>query len=346
MNPNHQLRWQPLLGQWVVISADTSERPWSGATVSGATGVAAEHDPDCYLCPRVTRANGKRNTDYKGTLAFDNDFASLTDTALEHGAMEQAGDPLRRCSPASGLCRVLCWSERHNVTLAQLSPAEMLNVVKLWKHEYQSISQKDNIAHVLIFENKGTEIGVSNLHPHGQVYASAFLTDTALRMRNSQTDYGEKHKQSMLQALLDRPEYTEELIVEEGLHFKTIVPYAARFAFETWIVPTRHVGSIDKLSDTELTELSGLYQRQTQRYDRLFQRSSPNITLLHNSPCDGDPRNEHWCFHIAMQPPLRDLTRLKYLAGYESGANNIVNPVQPENAARKLRECSIDRSTH
>jgi len=336
---NWQRRWQPLLEQWVLISANSAHRPWSGATESDEQATLPEHDPDCYLCPGVTRANGKINPQYKGAFAFDNDFPSLGNNAPASSSNE---DVLQTYAPAHGRCRVLCWSEKHNDTLASLSPQNMIAAVRLWRNEYVELSNDESIEQVLIFENKGVEIGVSNLHPHGQIYATSYVTDTGQRFRQSQADYARQHDgRILLQSMLQNPLVTSELIVEKNQHWTVIVPYAARFSFETWIIPNRHLRSLADATDDELAELALCYQRQVQRYDAVFQRSAPNITLLHNAPCDNHSDNEHWCFHIAFHPPLRDPTKLKYLAGFESGSNNIVNPLMPEHAAQALRSVEV-----
>lgn len=338
-------RWQPLLEQWAIVAAASSGRPWSGALATPLVSDQPLHDPDCYLCPRVVRANGKVNPDYTQPFVFDNDFASLA--ALDNVSNDSGttGHELQRTASSAGICRVLCWSERHNATLATLSEAEMKRVAQLWQQEYKTLSAHPSIANILIFENKGTETGVSNLHPHGQIYATGFVTETAVRMRRSQHAYRTKHGQSLLQDLIAREEYQHDLLIEKSLYFRTVVPFAARFAYETWIIPTRHVGSVAELSEDELDDLALVYQRQAQRYDRLFGRPSPNVTLLHNVPCDNDETNRDWCFHIAMQPPLRDPDKLKYLAGFESGSANIINPVPPEVAASQLRQCDQAANT-
>ena len=343
MISNWQRRWQPLLQQWVMISARSAARPWSGATSSGKQNTPPAHDPDCYLCPRVVRANGSDNPDYTGAFAFDNDFPSLSFDAPA-SAPEEPDNWLTSTAAAHGKCRVLCWSERHDQTLASLSTDEIRKVVRLWQTEYQQLSSTPGIANVLLFENKGVEIGVSNLHPHGQIYATSFLTDTASRMQSAQAKYAATHANaSLLVNLLNDPHTQQHLLVEKNTYFSVIVPFAARFAFETWIVPHRPIPSLVEMNDDELDELALVYQRQVRRYDLLFQRSAPNVTVLHNAPCaavDAD-LNKHWCFHIAFHPPLRDPSKLKYLAGFESGANNIVNPVQPELAAEQLRAINV-----
>jgi len=342
MSDNWQRRWQPLLQQWVLIAANSAERPWSGAIKSAESARLPEHDPDCYLCPRVTRANGTTNPDYQGALAFDNDFPSLGAHAPDNQSTE---NPLQSFAPAQGRCRVLCWSEKHDDTLATLDEQKMINVARLWRDEYVTLSRDESIANILIFENKGVEIGVSNLHPHGQIYATSFVTDTAMRFRIAQAQFANANEgKSLLQTMLASDMVQEQLIVEKNQHWTVIVPYAARFSYETWIVPHRHLPSLAEANDVEIAELALCYQRQVRRYDILFQRSAPNITLLHNAPCDGHADNAHWCFHLAFQPPLRDSEKLKYLAGFESGSNNIVNPMMPENAAATLRGIAEQQS--
>lgn len=353
-----EFRWHALLDQWVVIAASTSNRPWSGSRATAKPTKTTRHDPDCYLCPRVIRASGNENPDYRGPYAFDNDYPSLAGTittTMDNPADEKLAtatasetDVLHHSVPSSGVCRVLCWNERHDLTLADLDSNEMIDVARLWRDEFTALKKRKNIAQVLIFENKGLEIGVSNLHPHGQIYATPFVTDNAKRMREAQATYARKHDAPLLQQLLQRPEYSadhgrqteDSLLIEEGDWFKTIVPYFARFSYETWIVPKQHTNFIDALNDDQLSEMALLYQRQAKRYDVLFQRSSPNITLLHNAPCNDYADNKWWCFHIAMQPPLREPDKLKFLASFESAAGNIVNPLVPEIAARRLRDCT------
>ncbi len=345
MSGNWQRRWHPLLNQWTLIAARSAARPWSGAMAAVSESHTPVHDPDCYLCPRVTRAAGQVNPDYTGAYAFDNDFPSLSFDA-PGCASDETGSLLTRTGPAHGHCRVLCWSERHDATLASLSTEEMLAVVTLWQTEYTTLSRIEAIANVLIFENKGVEIGVSNLHPHGQIYATSFVTDSALRMRQAQVDYAANHNgASLLQDLLAEPHTQANLVVDTNTHFSVIVPFAARFAYETWIIPHRHVTSLSDMNRAELQDLAMLYQRQVRRYDILFNRSAPNITLLHNAPCDqaNAQSNRQWCFHLGFQPPLRDPQKMKFLAGFESGSNNIVNPVQPEQAAEQLRSIDMMR---
>lgn len=338
---NWQRRWHPLLEQWVLISARSASRPWSGALATQSPTMPATHDPDCYLCPQVVRASGIKNPDYTGAFAFDNDFPCLSPDAPP--TKIQTSNVLELTAAATGKCRVLCWSERHDATLASLSTKEMRDVARLWQSEYRQLSSEADIANVLIFENKGTEIGVSNLHPHGQIYATSFLTDTATRMRHAQSEFSRNNNgDSLLQNLLGSRHTQNELLVDANPSFSVVVPFAARFAYETLIIPNRHVSSLTDMTDQEINDLADIYQQQVRRYDLLFQRTAPNITLIHNAPCDHESAharlNQHWCFHLGFQPPLRDPEKMKFLAGFESGSNNIVNPLQPEQAAQQMRK--------
>lgn len=342
MSANWQHRWHPLRSEWVQISAQSANRPWSGATVDvQASERAPRHDPDCYLCPGVTRANGQLNPEYADTFAFDNDFACL----VPHPQGESSGDlkldPLRCSAPPTGRCRVLCWTPRHDLTLADFDDAALCGVVQLWHNEYNQLAADPDIAQVTLFENKGVEVGVSNLHPHGQVYASAFVTDTAKRERAAQASYLRHHSEPLLQALIARPEYREELAVASNAHWVAIVPYFARFPFEVWCVPRRHVGHVGLLTDTEQSSLASLYGEVLRRLDVLFNRRTPHNTMLHNAPCDSHPDNAACGFHLVVQCPLRAPGVLKYLGGYEHLAGNIVNPVQPEVAAKSLRDVEL-----
>jgi len=341
-------RWHPLLDEWVIISSSSAARPWSGARSDGSATKSAKHDPSCYLCAGVTRANGAVNPQYTGPFAFDNDFPTFAATAptpsdgVESAPDEQrlAADPFAITAASRGQCRVLCWSERHDMTLADLPPEAMDAVARLWQSEFKTIAANPEVKQALLFENKGVEIGVSNLHPHGQAYGLPFVSSHARRMRTAQARYAKAQNSSLLVDMLQHTSVTD-LLVEKTAHWSVIVPFAARFAYETWIIPNSHVTNIAGLSDKALLELGRVYHRQAQRYDALFRRQSPNITHFHNAPSDSHPDNTHWCFHIGFQPPLREPDKLKYLGGFESAAGNITNPVQPEIAASRLRDLNI-----
>lgn len=323
-----------MLQEWVILAAVTSHRPWSGETIKPIAVEEPVFDPGCYLCPGVVRASGVKNPDYKGPWAFTNDFASFS-----FDAPDVSNDSkFQKVRPVHGTCRVICYTPRHNVTLAQLPIEEVEAVVRLWKNEYETLSQHEKIKNVLIFENKGKVIGVSNPHPHGQIYATNFVPRIVERQRSSFAEYYRENGTHLLEDLLQEELQYGKRIVYENDHFVAFVPFFARFVYETYIVPRKQVPSIAALSEIQLKALAEIHKVILSKFDRLYQMSFPNITMLQNAPCDDSPENALFHFHIEFYPPLRDPDKMKYLAGFESGGGNIINPVMPDEAAQRLRE--------
>lgn len=334
---NWERRWHPLLKEWVILAATTSERPWSGETISASDSEEPEFDPKCYLCPGVTRASGIKNPDYTKPYAFTNDFASFSMDAPDvHHKNE-----LETVEPVHGTCRVICFTPRHNITLAEMSVGELADVVRLWKKEYAELGSHPKIDNVLIFENKGKVIGVSNPHPHGQIYATGFIPRIVKRELESFTDYRKSHAEGLLEAILRNELEKGRRIICQNEHFVAFIPFFARFVYETYIVPRRHVARITDLTDEETLAYAEIHHQLIVKFDNLYNMSFPNITMLHNAPTDSNPENEYFHFHTEFYPPMRSPDKLKYLAGFESGGGNIINPVNPEEAASRLRQAPI-----
>ncbi|HYW94731.1 MAG TPA: galactose-1-phosphate uridylyltransferase [Bacteroidales bacterium] len=333
MTGNWERRWHPLLQEWVILAATTANRPWSGETLSNNQHSEPVFDPDCYLCPGVTRASGITNPPYTKPYAFTNDFASFSMEAPDvhrHEGFEHT-------EPVHGTCRVICFSPRHNTTLAELSSEEIDDVFDIWKDEFASLSTHEKIENVLMFENKGKVIGVSNPHPHGQIYATGYVPRMVDTQRNSFNRYYREHNSHLLCDLLDHELSKETRIVEANEHFVVFIPYFARFVFETYIVPRRHVSRISDLTTEETDALSAIFKNTIVRFDNLFNISFPNITMHQNAPCDGKEESDRFHYHIEFYPPMRSPDKLKYLAGFESGGGNIINPVKPDEAAAQMR---------
>lgn len=329
-------RWHPLLQEWVILAATTSDRPWSGDTIKAKENESPDFDPKCYLCPTVTRASGNQNPNYTGPFAFTNDFASFSLSAPDvhrHEGFEIV-------EPVQGTCRVICFSPKHNVTLAEMSVEEMKSIVKLWQEEYIALGSNEKIENVLIFENKGAAIGVSNPHPHGQIYATNFIPRTPRTQLNSFVDYYKSHGSHMLCDLLDHELRQNKRIVAQNEHFVAIIPFFARFVYEVYIIPRRHVARISDLTAEEAAAWAEIHNEIIVRFDNLYKMSFPNITMLQNAATNGMPENDLFHFHVEFYPPLRSPDKLKYLAGFESGGGNIINPVLPDEAAAQLRATS------
>jgi UDPglucose--hexose-1-phosphate uridylyltransferase len=333
---NWERRWHPLLQEWVILAATTADRPWSGAVVEAATGNEPVHDPGCYLCPGVIRASGEKNPSYKKTFAFTNDFASFSLAAPD----VHSNEIFERTEPVRGTCRVICFSPVHNTTMAELSLEETEEIYSVWRQEYEALSKEGFIRNVLIFENKGKVIGVSNPHPHGQIYATGYIPRIVERQLESFTEYFKRHRTHLLNDILEREIMIRERIVLENEHFVAFIPFFARFVFETYIVPRRHVARITDLTPVELKALASIHRQLIIRFDNLYRMSFPNITMLQNAPTERNSNNDLFHFHVEFYPPMRAPDKLKYLAGFESGGGNIINPVMPETAAAMLREAS------
>lgn len=336
MKHNHERRWHPLLNEWVILSAKTADRPWSGEKVKRPEADLPEFDAGCYLCPGVKRASGELNPRYTGTFAFTNDFSSFAADAPE----TRSDDPFARHEPAKGVCRVLCFSPKHNITLAEMGPEGISDVVALWKEEYKNLSADKAIRNILIFENKGKPVGTSNPHPHGQIYATGFVPRIVKQELDAQAEYSKKYGRSLLPDLAEHELKTGDRLICRNDHFAAFIPYFARFAFETYIVPLRKVSRITDLTGEETRSFEEIFRRVIVKFDNLYNMSFPNITMLHNAPTDGDPRSEEFVFHVEFYPPMRAPDKLKYLAGFESGGGNIINPVMPEAAAGQMRKAS------
>jgi UDPglucose--hexose-1-phosphate uridylyltransferase len=327
-------RWHPLLQEWVLLAATTSERPWSGDTIKKSINEGLEFDPKCYLCPGVERASGIKNPDYQKPFAFTNDFASCSMDAPN----VYRNNKFEIVEPIHGTCRVICYTPAHNLTLAEMGLHEVGLVVELWQKEYRELSSNPKIKNVLIFENKGKVIGVSNPHPHGQIYATNFVPAIVDKQRQSFAEYYKKNGTHLLEDLIENEISNKNRIVYENDHFVAFIPFFARFVYEVYIVPRRHVARVSEISALESKSLADIHKVILSKFDNLYQMSFPNITMLQNAPCDGNPDSDLFHFHIEFYPPLRSPDKLKYLAGFESGGGNIINPVMPDEAAQKMRD--------
>ncbi len=333
---NSVKRWNPILGEWVIMAPATGIRPWSGTVVPPAKNDLPGFDPECYLCPGVKRSGGKVNPDYDDVFIFDNDFPSFS---MDAGEFEQSGAGIVQ-TPALGICRVVCFSPKHNITLPEMSEDEVLTVFQALNNQFDELSAIPEINNVMIFENRGMSIGVSNPHPHGQIYSTDFLPRIPATRYAHSLMYMKEHNSCLFCKILD-DELTDPCrIITRNDHFVAFVPYFARLTYEAYIMPVRHVPFITELNGEELRALAEIHHEMLVRYDNLFQMPFPNITVFQNAPCSHDIDPQPYHFHIEFLPPLRNRDKLKYMAGFESGGGNIVNPSLPEDSAETLRSLS------
>jgi len=326
-------RYNPLNGQWVMVSPHRAKRPWQGQTEGGTEQRQAAHDPGCYLCPGNRRASGAVNPPYTGTYVFDNDFPALLPQTTP--AVPAVTDPLLRAEAVRGVCRVICFSPRHDLTLAQMAPADLVGVIDTWASETAALGEHHRW--VQPFENKGAAMGCSNPHPHGQIWAvDALPTEPAAEDRE-QRRYMAAHRSALLLDYANRERALGERVVFENESFLAVVPFWAAWPFETLLLPRRRVGHLPQLSTEERRELAGLLSAVLCGYDRLFDVSFPYSLGWHGAPFDGEPA-EHWQLHAHIYPPLlRSATVKKFMVGYEMLAEP-QRDLTPEHAARMLRD--------
>ncbi|MEJ2258003.1 MAG: UDP-glucose--hexose-1-phosphate uridylyltransferase [Woeseiaceae bacterium] len=329
-------RHNPLTGQWVLVSPQRMQRPWQGQTENPAILDLPRYDPGCYLCPGNERAGGEKNPDYDGTFVFGNDFSALSsDPTPDHGDDHE----LLRAKAESGICRVVCFSPRHDLTLPEMALADIRRVVDLWAAQHEELGAMDDIAHVQIFENKGAVMGCSNPHPHGQIWAQRNVPDEPARELAQLRRYFDKHGSTLLgdycTVELDRG----ERVVCQNHHFVAVVPFWAVWPFEIMLLCKRRVTSLAEMNDTERSALADIVKRITTRYDNLFECSFPYSAGMHQAPTDG-AAYEEWDWHMHFYPALlRSATVRKFMVGYEMLAEP-QRDITPEASAARLRDLS------
>lgn len=329
-------RLNPLSGEWVLVSPHRMRRPWQGRVETLPEASRPARDLSCYLCPGNERAGGQRNPEYTGTFIFDNDFAAL----IPGGRHEEirVGN-LLVARPESGVCRVVCFSPRHDLTLAEMDTPAIRAVVDLWAEEYARLGRDPNIGYVQIFENKGELMGCSNPHPHGQIWSQRSVPLHPAREQQAQLEHHQKTGQTMLADYL-RAELDEgERVVIANDAFVAVVPFWAVWPYETMVISRRAVARVDLLTDEERQALADILRRLTIRYDNLFEMSFPYSAGIHQAPTDGLAHPE-WHVHMHFYPPLlRSATIRKFLVGYEM-LGEAQRDLTPEASAARLRELS------
>lgn len=306
-------RYNILTGEWVLVSPHRAKRPWQGQEEEIALEKRPTYDPACYLCSGNTRANGEVNPDYGDVFVFNNDFAALQ----EDSQAGQMVDGLMRAQGEQGICKVICFSPDHSKSLAQMQVGEITKVVKAWKREYLELGAREFINYVQIFENKGSIMGCSNPHPHGQIWSQSSLPNEAVKKDGTQLAFFKENNTSLLGTYLEQEIEKQERIVFENRDFVVLVPFWAVWPFETMIVPKKHQQSLADLNEGEETNFAEAISVITQAYDRIFNCSFPYSSGIHQAPTNNG-NNVHWHWHMSFYPPLlRSATVKKFMVGYE-----------------------------
>ncbi|MEQ9306029.1 MAG: UDP-glucose--hexose-1-phosphate uridylyltransferase [Marinoscillum sp.] len=328
-------RFNILSGEWVLVSPHRTKRPWQGKSEDPEAIARPQYDVNCYLCPGNERMGGAVNADYTETYVFNNDFAAL----MENQGTKEHVEGLFRSVEERGLSRVICFSPDHSQTMPEMSIEALTKVVQMWKQQFAELSAIDYISNVQIFENKGSIMGCSNPHPHGQIWAQSSIPNEIVKRDKTQQDYFKVHGRSMLSDYLEQELQDGSRIIAENEHFVVLVPFWAVWPYETMIIPRRHFQAISDMTNEEETAFAEILSNITIRYDNLFKCSFPYSAGMQQRPTD-EKNHEGFHFHYSFYPPLlRSATIKKFMVGYEMFANP-QRDITAEMAASTLKSLS------
>lgn len=332
INSSPHRRYNILTGEWILVSPHRTKRPWQGKTEKTAAEERPQYDPSCYLCPGNTRSSGDKNPDYKEPFSFGNDFPAL----MPDGNATKVSNELLMAESESGICKVVCFSPDHSLTLPLMSVEDIKKVVEMWKKEYAELGAHPKINYVQIFENKGDVMGCSNPHPHGQIWSQSSIPNELLKKSKSFSNYWKKNNKSLLTAYLEQELELKERIIVENKHFVALVPYWAVWPFEAMILPRKHYQHIGQLNAEEDLAFAEIIKNLCIRYDNVFETSFPYSSGIHQQPTDGK-NYKGWHFHMSFYPPLlRSKSVKKFMVGYELFAGP-QRDITAEQAAETLR---------
>jgi UDPglucose--hexose-1-phosphate uridylyltransferase len=330
-------RYNSLTGDWVLVAPHRTKRPWQGQQEDNQQKKSVPFDPACYLCPGNTRANGEKNPDYKSTYTFVNDFSSLIDSIPE---FDSNTSDLLIARSEKGICKVVCFSPRHDLTLAEMELSDIETVIRMWREEYRILGAIPFINYVQIFENRGEIMGASNPHPHGQIWSQETIPVEPAKEQEQQRQYFLKHRKPLLLDYLNVEIEKKERIIHENAGFVVLVPFWAVWPYETMILPRRKVRHLLDFTPAEVTQLADALKTLTVKYDNLFKISFPYSSGIHQAPTDGNVHNE-WQFHMHFYPPLlRSATIKKFMVGYEM-LGNPQRDITAETSASILRDLPV-----
>ncbi|PCH77835.1 MAG: galactose-1-phosphate uridylyltransferase [Flavobacteriaceae bacterium] len=325
-------RYNILTQEWVLVSPHRTKRPWQGKTETTEKNEHISYDETCFLCPTNERMGGEINPDYKETNVFSNDFgALLAETPAfnyEKGLLKAEGE--------SGICKVICFSPDHSLTLPDMELPAIVKIVDTWQHEFVELGKLPTINYVQIFENKGAIMGCSNPHPHGQIWAQHAIPTEIEKKTATQQNHYKLYGKTLLSTYIKQELEEGTRVISENDSFVTLVPFWAVWPYETMILPKRPMATIAELSDKEKEDFAQQLKTITQKYDRLFDTSFPYSAGIHQAPTDGLAHKE-WHWHMSFYPPLlRSATVKKFMVGYEMFAMP-QRDLTAESAAEKLK---------
>jgi len=329
-------RLNALTNEWVLVSPHRATRPWQGEVSQLQISSEPAYDPNCYLCPGNARAGGIRNPAYSTTFVFENDFAALK-PQVPAARLDVDGMGLLVADSEPGICRVICFSPRHDLTLATMGLEEIELVTHTWVGQFRELGDLTDINYVQIFENRGAMMGASNPHPHCQIWATASTPEAPAKELTAQRAYKQVHDRCLLCDYVALEARQKVRVVCENDGFIALVPFWAVWPFEILVCGRRHFGSMNEFAADEAHFLGQILQRVTSTYDKVFRVPFPYSMGFHQSPTDGADHPE-WHFHAHFYPPLlRSATIRKFMVGFEM-LGTPQRDITPESAAERLRE--------
>ncbi len=339
-NGKWEKRWHPLRQEWIVYAAHRNNRPWN-FSLQQNQNVFPDYDPVCYFCPGNIRVSGIKNPDYNGVFIFENDHPVV---GLNSPSFKNAGelfhDGLYKKGKAEGISKVVCYDPRHNITLSDVSKEQVAEVFRALQKEMIFFQNHEKIKSVLIFENKGEIVGVSNPHPHCQIYATDFIFNVVQKELLATANYKKEKQKNIFTDIIEAEREDEIRIIAENENAIAFIPFFARFAYETYIFPKKKHATLISLSDKELSDLAEIFQTVTKKFDLNFKTSFPYIMAFAQAPVDGNDY-EDYHMHMIICPPLRQPGLPKFLAGPETGADTFMADTMPEEKAAELRKIAV-----
>ena len=331
-------RLNPLTNEWVLVSPHRATRPWQGEVAQLQTKAEPQYDPNCYLCPGNARAGGIRNPAYTSTFVFDNDFAALK-ASTERERLDIDGLGLLVAQGEPGICRVICFSPRHDLTLATMTAEQIEPVVQTWMAQFRELGELEFINHVQIFENRGAMMGASNPHPHCQIWSTSSIPVEPTKELAAQRAYRHSKNRCLLCDYIGVEQRQKDRLLLENDGFVALVPFWAVWPFEILLCSRRHLGSMNDFTADDARNLGHMLHRVTSTYDKVFGVPFPYSMGFHQSPTDASEHPE-WHFHAHFYPPLlRSATIRKFMVGFEM-LGNAQRDITPEIVAARLRELS------
>lgn len=316
-----ELRWHPLIKDWVMIASHRQNRP--------------QMPKDwCPFCP--PKPGEKKNVpEHYDVYKYDNDFPALSQNPPVPDDVETE---LYKVRPSYGKCEVILFSPDHNSTLCELSLEHIGKLIDLWKERFTELSKDEKIKYIFIFENKGEAVGVTMPHPHGQIYGySVVPKKIQLELESCKEHYEEKGK-CLICDMNDNEKEFGKRVVYENKNFLAYIPFFCEYPYGVYIVAKNHKQYITDFNAEESADLADMLKNVTGAYDALFDMRFPYMMCMHNGPVNiGEDTSDYYHFHIEFYPPLRAADKIKFNASSETGVWAHCNPTAPEAKAEELR---------